>query len=1293
VAGGSEATGVKLALRAAPDRIIRADPEGWTSPDGLDLALFRIPADDLPTKAVPLTLGSSDGLRSESSLGTFGFPERKPTKGEPGRCVVVGNTEEECGAPQVKLSSDEVTQLFSGAPVIDEAQDAVVGIIVSVATADRLGKGGRSCFMRPVETLWGLSPDLMLDAPCPYQGLEVFDVDDHEVFFGRDTEIDALIERLREQDAVCVVGVSGAGKSSLVRAGLEKGITRSRTPGLAERARIVVVPSRAPTLDLAVATAASAGLSLEQCMELAGLAGAEALGPDGAAAMLHANSRAHGALLIVDQLERLFTEADEEAREGFLAALQRSMVGDVKLVLTLRADFYGRALEHELLAGALVGSGQLTLTRMSNTQLRETIVGPALLRHRGFQPGVPEQLVEDVAGRAGDLPLLELALTELWAREGVRGTITRRGYDGLGYEGSPGIHGVVAQRAERLWAELDDEEREALERLFVRLALAVGVPDSLDERGEEAYAGQRVWLDAELDPISLRVAERLANPDVRLLALGRDAEGARTVEVAHEALLRSWDRMRQVIRSDPDFKRWYQRIRLALQRWSERGDEYELLRGPQLAEGEHWLALRPALLRGAPAEFIVASGRAAQAELDRAERARAAVSRYLAIRARDMLEERFDVALLIAVEACAIEPTAEARVLLREALQHRPELVSMFPHPTAVYFATISPDSRRVGSIDADGARRIWDVASGRPELPDAELARDFEHAGRFRRLRINGPMIGREAGAKVAAVSPSLDWRLTFQGLDQGEAAGVYLALDGSGKVSVHDQQTGKSAEMAIEEKPDAGLWAVSDNGRFCACLDVLGLSAQVLDMTRGTSTHHQCRFEPGVVERCLAVSSEGALATGGESHVVTIRSGSSEKTELRAHEGAVEAVEFSSDGSMAVSGGADGRMILWRCAAVQWPPLASPIVGYQGRLAFAGYDRLVCVAPDRTTILDVGSREVASSIEHTGARGSRYDGWDTSAEEAWRTSDVSANGRTVAWAHADAEEISVWDIEAGECARPLPGAAEALALSADGTRLAVSESDAVVVWDLGGELVLRAEAAGPHVIALNANGTRVAFAGKVLDLLTDRTLSEFEPPHPVTTLALSPDGTQLAYGTNTGEILLQDVEEGSVAHLALPVGWPTVANAKALFAKEGSVQKGRMNWPVRCLTFSGDGAMLAASGDHAVAALWDVSSRQPFGEGLSGHRGWRVADSGKHWCTRSVAFRDDGAVVATSTWAFLHYRAANRAESEDTALLLWDMDLDSWRERARRVANRELSPEEWIQLVGPDGLPDPRG
>ena len=631
--------------------------------------------------------------------------------GKPGRCQWIGPTNEEGGAPKLELSSKEVTVLFSGAPVIDEAQEAVVGVIESIRTADRYGRGGTSCFIRPVETLWELSSDLMLDAPCPYQGLDVFGVDDHEVFFGRDTEIDELVEKLRELQAVCVVGVSGAESPRSSAPAWRRG-----SDGLAPRLLPSALGSswcrvEPPILDLAVATAGAAGLSLEQCMELAGLAGADALGPESAVAMLHASSREHGALLIVDQLERLFTEADEEAREHFLAALQRSIAGDVKLVFTLRADFYGRALENELLAGVLVGgAGQLTLTRMSRAQLRETIVGPALLRHRGFQAGVPERLVEDVAGRAGDLPLLELALTELWEREGARGVMTDRGYEELGYEGSPGIRGVVAQRAERLWADLDDEEREALERLFVHLA--VGVSDGLDERGEEAYASQRVWLDAELDPISLRVAERLADPDVRLLALGRDAEGARIVEVVHEALLHSWDRMRRVIRSDPDFKRWYQRIRPALQRWSEGGSEYELLRGPQLAEGEHWLELRPALLRGTPAEFIEASARAAQVELERAERAerqaRVARSRYLAIRARDLLETRFDVALLIAVEACEIEPTLEARVVLRTALQHGPEIVGVFPHAAAVHLAMISPDLKRVGSVDADGVRRVW---------------------------------------------------------------------------------------------------------------------------------------------------------------------------------------------------------------------------------------------------------------------------------------------------------------------------------------------------------------------------------------------------------------------------------------------------------------------------------------------------------------------------------------------------------------------------------------------------------
>ena len=299
----------------------------------------------------------------------------------------------------------------------------------------------------------------------------------------------------------------------------------------------------------------------------------------------------------------------------------------------------------------------------------------------------------------------------------------------------------------------------------------------------------------------------------------------------------------------------------------------------------------------------------------------------------------------------------------------------------------------------------------------------------------------------------------------------------------------------------------------------------------------------------------------------------------------------------------------------------------------------------------------EVATTIEHTGARASAHNAWETFA--------VSANGRTVAWVDADAGEISIGDVKAGERAGALPGVAGALALSADGTRLAASESDAAAVWDLGGELVLRAEGEAPGLIALSADGGRVAFGSgaqvKVLDSLTARTRRASSVPPGSPRWPSAPTA---------------------------PVWLVAATPARSCCATSSSVRWGRnlschpagrrRRTPRRCSRKRARFSRAARTGrcaawpSAATVRCWPPAAttpRSPYGTsrpaspsatGSSGHPGWRVSDGGKHWCTRSVAFRDDGAVVATSTWVFVHAKAAGRKQPGDTALLLWDMDLD---------------------------------
>jgi hypothetical protein len=272
--------------------------------------------------------------------------------------------------------------------------------------------------LRPVEQLLEVCPELRPDASGAYRGLEVFEERHADVYFGREAATEALLDRLVTRDFVAVVGVSGSGKSSLVRAGLAKGLAARQIPGLALRPRCLMTPGPAPLLNLLVAIArlpATAPQAVSRALGLSETALPEAGAlretaaelarlPAGRVAAAIRRLMPGGLIVIVDQFERLYTECSDAAmREQFTDALLALRGGAVTTLITLRADFYGLALAHAGLAHA-IEEGQITLLPMSETELRHAIEEPAHQRNRVFEPELARRLIADISGRAGDLP-------------------------------------------------------------------------------------------------------------------------------------------------------------------------------------------------------------------------------------------------------------------------------------------------------------------------------------------------------------------------------------------------------------------------------------------------------------------------------------------------------------------------------------------------------------------------------------------------------------------------------------------------------------------------------------------------------------------------------------------------------------------------------------------------------------------------------------------------------------------------------------------------------------------------
>jgi formylglycine-generating enzyme required for sulfatase activity/energy-coupling factor transporter ATP-binding protein EcfA2 len=452
----------------------------------------------------------------------------------------------------------------------------------------------------------------------PYRGLEYFDGQHAGNFFGRNAMTAKLVAKVRESSFIAVVGASGSGKSSLVRAGLIPALKHDALPGSSRWTYDTFRPGDDPLRVLALALvsrlmpAASPIDRLAEARKLAGhfadgtLPIADVLGQ--AVATLSSGSRL---FLFADQFEEIFTlRPDAAMRRIFLSALLAAAdTPRVTVLFTLRADFYGQVLSDEHF-GSRVDAGLVNVLPMTLAERREAIECPARQAGGRFEEGLVERILTAVEGAPGDLPLLEFALTELWERQTPDGWLTHAAYESIGE-----VNGAIAQRADNVLAGLDAAGKAAVRSVFTRL-VRIAQPD---EGAEDTR--RRILLD-ELPPDAQSVVRQLA--DARLLVTDQDPQtDLQTVEVAHEALIRGWDTLRVWLNEDREFLLWRQRLRTLAVMWEESGRGYEsLLRGALLQEAMLRSTGRTADLSRQEQVYIERSQARAREEADVREAAR-----------------------------------------------------------------------------------------------------------------------------------------------------------------------------------------------------------------------------------------------------------------------------------------------------------------------------------------------------------------------------------------------------------------------------------------------------------------------------------------------------------------------------------------------------------------------------------------------------------------------------------------------------------------------------------------------
>jgi DNA-binding SARP family transcriptional activator len=425
----------------------------------------------------------------------------------------------------------------------------------------------------------------------PYKGLRAFDEADAADFAGRERLVDQLVAELTTHRFLAVVGPSGSGKSSAVRAGLLPALRRGAVPGSADWFVTTVLPGAHPDEEL------EAALLRIAAERPPGLIDVLRDGDRGISRALRQVLPEGGQLLLViDQFEELFTLCDDEAgRRRFLDGLAAALAEErsrLHVIVTLRADFYDRPLRYEAI-GRLVRNATVPVLPLAADELERAIVDPARSVGAEYEPGLVSEIVADVADQPGALPLLQYALTELYDRR-VSNLLTRDAYHSIG-----GVTGALASRAEELYSTVTDAEREQLRRLFGRLVtLGEGTEDTR-RRVARSELGEAGSIDDLVDRFGR----------ARLLSFDRDPVTREpTAEVAHEALLREWPRLRSWLDEDRDGLRTHRHLTDTSAAWVSAGrDGGELYRGGRLEAATVWATDHGDDLNETEREFLGAS--------------------------------------------------------------------------------------------------------------------------------------------------------------------------------------------------------------------------------------------------------------------------------------------------------------------------------------------------------------------------------------------------------------------------------------------------------------------------------------------------------------------------------------------------------------------------------------------------------------------------------------------------------------------------------------------------------------
>ena len=1041
----------------------------------------------------------------------------------------------------------------------------------------------------------------------PFMGLQYFDEADADLFFGRELLTARLVAKLRESKFLAViVGASGSGKSSIVRAGLLPALKRGQpladdiqSPDGSSQWRVTLITPTAHPLE---ALALALTRDVESVTATATLLDDLARDPRSLSLYLKrgtAEAKLPHCLLVVDQFEELFTLChDEFEREAFIDNLLTAVLpsplegrGDggegknfITLILTIRADFYAHLAHYSELRDAVAGQ-QAYIGPMTSDELRRAIEEPAKREGWTFESGLVDLILRDVGDEPGALPLLSHALLETWQRRSGR-MLTLKGYADSG-----GVHGAIAYTAENVYQQLSPDQQLMARQIFLRLT---ELGEGTDDTRRRTALRELLSPPEQSDQIRV-VLNALAT--ARLITLHED-----TAEVAHEALIREWPRLREWLTEDREGLQLHRHLTEATHDWEMLDrDPGALYRGARLAQAAEWAVANANALNQPERAFLQASQALEQHEVMEREAQRQrelAAAQTLADtqqQANRRLRRRAVFLLIAFVLAIGMASVAlffgeQARQTTVTAQRERVIATSRELAAAALNNLTTDPERSILLALQAVSTTRAIDGAV----LPEAAAALHQSIVASPLRLSLTGH------GTRVlsAAYNPDGTQLATL-----GDDGTTIIWNTANGQELHRWPGATQPADLVTTQRlayNSAGtLLAACDNHQiklFDATTyeQQLTLNGQQADMTAVAFSRDGTRI--------AASDSEGMVfvwdAVTGDARL-----------NFNAHTDVVEDLTFSPDGQWLVTASDDATIKFWNAATGDLLRSYADFTGEIIRVAFSpDGTRLAFATVDGLHVWQLDFQTVDGGVTVINRE-------DLTIPEAGGVS-FSSDGTQLAapsLSGTGGNAIKLWDAATGRELLTLlghTGWVMGVAISPDGQRLASASLDGTVkVWSLtpGQETVVVAATGAGY-------GTRLAYNPIAAEFATN-----------------GGDGTATLWDAETGQSRLKlaghNLEVLSVAYSsdgqrfatgsldANAIIWDALSGQQLLTLSGHSVG-------VRDVTFSPDRSRVATASFDGTARVWDALTGAPVLT-ITGHSG----------VVLGVAFSPDGQHLATSS------------------------------------------------------------